>query len=169
VFVPQPDSLDYSVFKQPDGGSCNGSASLVLGGANGPFSIVWNDLLNQTGPSAVDLCGGVYTATVTDGNGCVYAIEVEIAGGTNALASTAKNSVSLSPNPAQDFIALKGFENLNGISYECLSVLGARCELKLLNQNDNGITLDVSNLTRGVYILKVSTSDELFTFRFIRK
>ena len=54
--------------------SCNGlindgSASLLIQGGMGPYNVVWSN--GMTGASITGLAAGVYTATVTDDNGCV--------------------------------------------------------------------------------------------------
>lgn len=53
-------------------GQCNGTATLsnVNGGA-APYVISWNDPMAQSGVTAINLCQGTYTATITDTNGCM--------------------------------------------------------------------------------------------------
>lgn len=53
-------------------GNCNGTATLsnVNGGA-APYVISWSDPNSQSGVSAMNLCPGTYTATITDTNGCM--------------------------------------------------------------------------------------------------
>jgi hypothetical protein len=63
----------------------NGSASVIASGGTGPYTYVWNDGANQTGTTAVNLGVGVYVVTVTDINGCVFTLEVEIIGPPKAL------------------------------------------------------------------------------------
>ncbi|MCC6460046.1 MAG: HYR domain-containing protein [Saprospiraceae bacterium] len=45
-----------------------GSASVVAGGGTGALNIQWDN--GQTGPEAINLEAGTYTAVVTDANGC---------------------------------------------------------------------------------------------------
>ena len=52
-------------------GVCNGTATLSnVNGGTAPYLIAWSDPNGQTGPLAVNLCAGNYTATVTDNMGC---------------------------------------------------------------------------------------------------
>ena len=53
-------------------GQCTGQISLGMSGGTSPYSVVWNTVPVQTGTTAVGLCAGTYTATITDNNGCVY-------------------------------------------------------------------------------------------------
>ena len=47
-------------------GMCDGSMTATVFGGVGPFGYSWNDPSSQTNPTAINLCGGTYTITVTD-------------------------------------------------------------------------------------------------------
>jgi gliding motility-associated-like protein len=59
-------------------GGATGSATIQASGGTAPFTIQWNDPLSQTGNTATALTAGIYTATVTDANGCVASVQVQI-------------------------------------------------------------------------------------------
>lgn len=50
---------------------CKGvlTATNVVGGV-GPYTFQWNDPLGQVGNTAINLCTGSYSVTITDANGC---------------------------------------------------------------------------------------------------
>jgi len=50
-------------------GICNGSAEAMVSGQS-PFTFLWNTVPVQTTETAVGLCAGSYSVTVTDGAGC---------------------------------------------------------------------------------------------------
>jgi gliding motility-associated-like protein len=50
--------------------ACNGSATVFVVGGTAPYTYDWDDFNNQTTQTAVGLCVGTYTVTVTDENGC---------------------------------------------------------------------------------------------------
>ena len=52
-------------------GGNTGTATIIPVNGTAPFSIVWNDPGNQTTGTAFNLSAGVYSATITDANGCV--------------------------------------------------------------------------------------------------
>lgn len=73
VIITQPALLiatttadDVSCF-----GECDGIASVFVTGGTPPYTYQWNDPNNQTTVSAINLCAGTYSVTVTGSNGCV--------------------------------------------------------------------------------------------------
>jgi len=58
---------------------CNGilTATNVAGGL-GPYILQWNDPLGQPGNSAIGLCNGNYSVTITDANGCFNKIPAAV-------------------------------------------------------------------------------------------
>jgi len=49
---------------------CDGSATVTISGGTAPYTILWDDPGTQTTATAIGLCDGSYTGTVTDANGC---------------------------------------------------------------------------------------------------
>lgn len=47
---------------------CDGTAMANPTGGTAPFTYQWSD--GQTAQTAIDLCAGIYTVTITDANGC---------------------------------------------------------------------------------------------------
>lgn len=73
---------------------CDGTASVMVTGGTSPYSYQWDDPNTQTNPSAFNLCGGSYTITVTDMNGCAAVETVNIAAPTEIILSTASNDAT---------------------------------------------------------------------------
>lgn len=73
ITIDEPTAFDITV-SQTDVdcfGDCDGDATVnVLGGGTAPYTILWDDPLAQTTFTAIGLCAGTYTATVTDNNLC---------------------------------------------------------------------------------------------------
>lgn len=59
-------------------GDCDGTATVHITGGTPPFDVLWDDPSAQTDTTATGLCAGLYNATVTDANGCVYVAQVQI-------------------------------------------------------------------------------------------
>ncbi len=167
VYVSQADDLSYSIFPQPDNGDCSGSAALVLGGGVPPFEVTWNDPMNQTGPFAEGLCGGLYEVTVVDANGCTHSIIVEISGGTNSLNAPSLSDISLFPNPAEQLISLTGIPK-GWKTITCINPMGKMVELPIEQHNEGVLTLNVAMLKKGVYYLQIKWLDRHEVLRFVR-
>ncbi|MCF8275354.1 MAG: gliding motility-associated C-terminal domain-containing protein [Flavobacteriales bacterium] len=60
-------------------GTCDGEATVSIVGGTAPFSYLWDDPSGQTTATAVGLCAGSYTVTVTDANNCDFIAPVTIA------------------------------------------------------------------------------------------
>ncbi|MCG8577215.1 MAG: SprB repeat-containing protein, partial [Flavobacteriales bacterium] len=73
VLITQPNEfvLDTSQTNNLCASDCNGTATVnVLSGGTPTYNILWDDPLAQTTFTAIGLCAGTYTATVTDANLC---------------------------------------------------------------------------------------------------
>jgi gliding motility-associated-like protein len=57
-------------------GICDGDATLNISGGAAPYSVVWSN--GSTGTAVNGLCAGIYTADITDGNGCTQQVTVTI-------------------------------------------------------------------------------------------
>lgn len=73
VTITEPPAFDITV-GQTDlvcFGDCDATASVTVNsGGTAPYTFLWDDPLAQTTPTAIGLCAGTYTCTVTDANLC---------------------------------------------------------------------------------------------------
>jgi hypothetical protein len=77
-------------------------------------------------------------------------------------------SFRIYPNPASTFITLQGIPLNQQTEYAIYSMVGSRVASgKLLTGNQT--TIDIRNLTRGLYILKLTTGKSVLTGKFIRE
>ncbi len=70
ITEPTPPSISASSVSPNCSGQCNGTATVSIVGGTSPYTVSWNDPLNQIGLTATNLCAGTFSATVTDANGC---------------------------------------------------------------------------------------------------
>lgn len=69
VYVIAPPAIQQWAI-DPCFASCNGSANIFINGIHNNYSILWNDPLQQTTPTASNLCEGSYIAQISDNYGC---------------------------------------------------------------------------------------------------
>lgn len=62
------------------GCTVNGSVILTISGITMPYTITWNTVPVQTGPTATNLAPGNYTATITDAGGCdtIFPVTIQL-------------------------------------------------------------------------------------------
>lgn len=119
---------------------CNGTllATNVAGGIP-PFSFNWSDPLGQSTAQAIGLCNGVYSVTITDGNGCFNAIPGSI---------TSPSAVTFTPAITQP-----GCDMCNGEAV--VNPTGGTPVYSLVWSNtQTGNT--ATNLCSGVYMVQIT-------------
>lgn len=76
------------------------------------------------------------------------------------------NELSLYPNPATDVLKIANANNLSNASFSIVDILGKTVVRSKTLNNDS---IDVSNLSSGVYILSVSSEEGAKQFKFQKK
>lgn len=69
------------------------------------------------------------------------------------------------PNPAQDVLNLSANNTIESVSI--FSILGQKVMENSINQND--ATINVANLSQGVYILKLAINGQSATYKFVKQ
>lgn len=136
-------------------------------------TFVWS-VINGTGAATIDASGlltatnnGVVTvvATANDGSGITGLIDVEISGQTMASINTNSEVVivNMFPNPTTGVVNIQSANQLETI--EIYNLIGER-----VNIFTNTNTINISNLSKGVYMLKFNTlNGESITKKLIRE
>lgn len=76
-----------------------------------------------------------------------------------------KNNITLYPNPVKDILNISLLENTNIESYEIYDLLGKKILSKSTIQN----FINLNELSNGVYIVKVATSEGVLSTKFIKE
>ncbi|WP_276134123.1 gliding motility-associated C-terminal domain-containing protein [Polluticoccus soli] len=96
AIITQPTQLTASVSKTDV--SCftgsDGTATVTAGGGTVPYTYSWNTTPVQTTTTATGLIAGVYTATVTDAQGCAATATITVTQPPLLTASATHNNVS---------------------------------------------------------------------------
>jgi gliding motility-associated-like protein len=126
---------------------CNGvlTATNIVGGV-APYTIVWNDPLGQPGNTAIGLCTGNYTVTITDVNGCFNEIPANI---------SSTSQVTFTPTitqPSCDLcngsIVLNPVGGTPGYTYQW---------------SNNQTASSATNLCAGVYVVDITDANGCLT------
>ncbi len=95
--------------------------------------------------------------------------EVEFYGDASSLSVNANdlaNQITIYPNPAKDFVTLKNMRN-NVDLIQVFSIDGRKVLEKAVKFSESEITLDVSSISNGVYILNISNGQSKHSKRII--
>lgn len=143
--VSEPDAIVLSTtsVSVSAAGASDGQASVSVTGGSAPYTYSWTN--GGTTSSIGSLAGGVYSVTVTDGNGCVETGGVAVAEpGVSitcnlSISITSSNVTSNGGNDGSAQVVLSG--NQGNISY---------------NWSNSANTSSISNLVAGEYSVTVT-------------
>lgn len=155
--VVEPAPLTLSVVNEPSQCQvCVGTATATAGGGTGLLTIEWRDGSGTsigTGATIAALCAGVYTATVTDANGCTLQQTVPITD-SDGEDITANDGATTCPNTCDGSVS---------VSFTCVD---GPCSIAWSDAlgNDLGVTTDtISGLCPGEYYVSVTNGSGCVT------
>lgn len=151
--LTQPVPLTLNVTSLPSQCQvCIGSATLVINGGTAPHSIVWRDpggiVIAQDVLSVANLCGGIYTVTVTDANGCSVQQAVPITDSNGEVLTTTDGTTSC-PNTCDGSVS---------VAFTCSD---PPCVIAWSDAagNDLGVSSNsLTNLCPGDYLVSVTNA-----------
>ena len=135
-------------------GEDNGSATVVVDGASGPWTATWYSsagLLLGSGPSIDNLAEGQYSVLVVDSIGC--SVEVESFDVLTGLEELQRGSWTAFPNPASHSLTLAGLPV--GSSWAMLTLDGRVLQSGMGRVQD---VIHLSEMPGGVYLIQVASS-----------
>jgi large repetitive protein len=162
--LTQPTALTwYSVISTPPTGiNANGSIVVSVSGGVGVKSYANNASAYQTSGTFSTLAAGTYTVTSKDVNNCIISTTVVL--GSTAIVSGSGTSSSIAteavtrwfPNPTEGMSSMLLNSSIDG-SVELLNAQGSRIRLIEIpvNRGENTLSIDLSELPRGIYTAKV--------------
>jgi hypothetical protein len=144
--------------------------TLLLDAGPGFSSYQWSTGdVSQT--SLIDSAGD-FSVVVTDGNGCTASdtIAVTLFIGIPDLGAINDESIVVYPNPANDLLSINLNAKTEANSKMLLTDLAGRIlmekEIRLMTGN-NLHMIDVSQLTKGLYLLTIQSSEYSYTLKVI--
>lgn len=126
--------------------SCDGSITANPNGT-GPFTFAWNN--GQTTQTAINLCGGIYSVIITDGNGCTNTDSYQLNSRDELLiASTSSTQTSCyTYNDGTAYVEATGGTGAGTYAYQWDSLANYQ------------VTQTAAGLTAGNYIVTVTDAN----------
>ncbi|HOE03993.1 MAG TPA: PKD domain-containing protein [Bacteroidales bacterium] len=164
-------SINITVFEQPqlsfevtnvsEEGAADGAIQLIITGGAMPYIINWSN--GQHTPFISGLTQGMYSVGVIDNNGC-FATGATTVGVEVGIGTESGSVLSLYPNPAHEAITLTSDRPLGDIAIT--DALGRVCQR--INANTETITLSISDLPAGLYMLRCTRGDDSRILKFVK-
>lgn len=143
-------------------GNSNGTATINASGGSGSYYYQWDENTdNQTTQTATNLAAGAYHYTVTDEYDCTTtgSVTIEDVTGVDKIS----NDFTIYPNPTNGQITIET-QTHNASTVEVVNVIG---EVILRDDFSNSKLLDLSDFQDGIYLIKVSSGDEVFVKKIV--
>lgn len=166
------DEFTFTVDNAVTNASCetctDGEIDLILSPADGNYSYAWSNG-NDT-EDIYNLLSGYYSVTISDDNGCtldsIYFVDFDIVN----IQSNDNYSIVVYPNPTEDFLNIDyDFSNKNNVQISILNDIGQELDKIELYNNYGRETINVTNLSGGIYFIKFSIDNETKIIKFIKK
>lgn len=139
------------------------STNLVSSAANGNQWYLEGELIEgATSQLYTPMVTGNYTVIVSQG-ACSSVSESYFYEGLVTSIFDAKNAIELYPNPASDYISIKGLESGSMVSLN--SITGT--QISTVSSSGNSLTMSISELPAGVYLITVSQSQSVKTLKLV--
>jgi lysyl endopeptidase len=143
----------------------DGSIYIDVIAGNPPFSYQWahgatNDSLNGLGL-------GTYTLTVVDSLGCSadFTYEVQLSTGVEQGVS-AFEQLTIYPNPSAGTFYLNGLAG-KAVEITLYDMLGKQVDVQRISKADESITLNLSHLYTGVYVVMLKVNEEYLVRKLV--
>lgn len=157
VEIGQPDEIIVEIVEVigSDPGEGAGSIDIEVNGGVEPFSYNWFDTNNTSIATTQDVEGlepGLYTVEVTDANGCISAVQIEVQSTTATFDPSVDNiDITVSPNPSFGIIRIEHQDNISS-AIEVISIDGSL--VKRITQVEQNMRVDLSELGAGLYLIR---------------
>jgi len=158
IVVIEPDELIINADRVANSSSLN----ITLDGGE-VYYITLNDETFMTDESAIELSlsAGTNTLSIKTNKECQGVYEKTIVIGSEPV---------LYPNPVQDMLFINiGLTNLTRIPVEIYDLTGKLIVSKTYSPTSNTLSIDVSNIESGFFVLKITTSEKTHNYKIIKQ
>jgi hypothetical protein len=153
------------------GGAGVGSIQISVSGGTAPYSYVWtrNGQPFATIEDITNLQAGQYTVAVTDANGCdVSSMTIVVENITGTKEAEWSNGLSLTPNPAADWVRLT-IENplAEAMEVQLFDATGKMARRFNLANGENVKVLDLTGIQAGIYSVQLRSAGSFAVRRLV--
>ena len=156
--------------------------SIAISWNNNPDVTSWNIQYRPTGGQLSTASSNTNSYTITGlANNTTYQIQVQANCGdgnlsdwspainvtTTGIENWLENSVALYPNPAKEYVDIRVNGDLNVTMMEVYDVYGKL--INTVNVVENPTRINVSNLSNGMYFVRVTTEAGMVTKTFVKR
>jgi len=160
------DFLGYTDFSV-SGFTTTGDPSPRISKTSGNALITWNDA-TQTIDVAAGLAAGSYPVVLTAANGitpdATLTFTLTITN-TSAVETITADALTIYPNPVKNELFIMNNEQLTMNNVEIVDLSGKT----LMSQSSPLSQINVTNLSAGVYFIKITTDKGIVTKKFVKK
>ncbi len=171
--VVGPDPISVSISTIEDSGNSDGSASVIPTGGVTPYTYLWDSTAgNQTTWTATGLAGGqnqgYYNVTITDGNGCDTVITVYV-GAVGIIDSRISGDIRIVPNPTNGIFYIRLLQlGESTKEIQITDIAGKNIFIeKTIPASKRILSIDLSHLSKGIYLIHVRNNDKCFSRKLI--
>ena len=165
--VGEPDELVIELTIEAfDSGEGDGQASATVEGGTPDYVLSWTNLGGvEVNPDSLD--AGLYTAFVTDANGCTAQADLTMTvDGTEEVLGL---EASLFPVPVKDELTLRLGAPLRGVAYVTVfDAQGRQWSTEVMSPSQSNITLNTSGLAAGLYTIQLTTEEARASWNFVK-
>lgn len=139
---------------------------------NPPYSYSWTptaglSCISCSNPAAMPTTSTCYTATITDGIGCAYTCQLcVVVTQTGINENEINNFASISPNPFSTQTVLQTGNLLHNATLTVDNCFGQTVK-QIKNINGQTITLSRDNLASGLYFVRLTADNKIYTDKLI--
>jgi len=167
IAAPEALAIEVTLVAE-DSGAGDGQADATVSGGTPDYTIVWN---NMTGMEANpdSLSGGLYTATVTDANGCTASASLTVTVEVDGIEELTALEGSVFPVPVGDVLNVRLATPLMGDArVDVRDVQGRLVATAQMRQNEQLLVLDAASWNAGVYTIQISTEEARASWSFVK-
>lgn len=172
IDVNEPDSIQIQTDSiESDDGSGSGAVFVSVMGGTGTYTYAWvsdSQMVDVT-EDLINANAGDYILEVLDANGCMVRSDTQtIELVTSVVHTDLGGTLTLFPNPTRGMLAIRSDIDPNQIGRD-IQIYDLTGQVIRTMQISNLQAIDLSDLSNGMYFLRMQVGDQYFTTRVMKQ